>query len=336
MSTQNFLDFLHSAGAGATPAAQPGGAAPTTLGEIVAQAAGQAKVPTGFDDWLATFNAIQANVGKDAHVSKGAHGDLTSGAVYLGNFGVPTSGHIGSTQHRLPDGTEEKSPTLPTPAHKVNKLTSVTDALGIPAGWDHNEQLAAMQKMRDAGFTVNNYDDMMKVWQAAVQRSSAALTASNGKNKLTPWDALALYGEENKAVGNPNTPGSAHFTGATTTTSRSINELTEGQTWAALRGTLQQLLGRDPSDQEVRNFTYKMNALAAANPSLTKSTTQYQDGRAVSQSSTQSGGITSDDAAQAAYDQAQQNPEYGAYQAATTYYNAALSALGAVGNVGTL
>lgn len=317
-AVQQFLAALQAGATGST-APSPGG-----VGSLVSGAAAASKAPTAFDRWLQQF----------AEVAPSANGDLSSGAVYLGAHRVPTSGHLGVAQYRNEDGTETKVPTLPTPAHDNSKVTSVTAALNIPATWSHDEQLAAMQKMRDYGFSVTNYDDMMKVWSAAVQRSADALSASNGKNKITPWDALALYGEENNA--QSHTPGSANFTGTKTQVSKSVNELTEGQTWAALRGTLQSLLGRDPSDQELRNFTYKMNSLAAANPSITKTTTQYQDGSPVSQSSTNTGGFTTDDAARSAYDQAEQSPEYGAFQAATTYYNAALSALGAVGNVGTL
>jgi hypothetical protein len=67
---------------------------------------------------------------------------------------------------------------------------------------------------------------------------------------------------------------------------------------------------------------------------VSKTITQYKHGQAVSANTTQSGGFTTDDALQAAYDKAQDNPDYAEYQSASTYYNAALSALGAIGTTG--
>ena len=91
------------------------------------------------------------------------------------------------------------------------------------------------------------------------------------------------------------------------------------------------MLGRDPTDQEMRDFTYRMNQLAARNPSISKTITSYKNGEAVSQNTHTNPGFTAADMAQKAYDTAQSNPDYAEYQSATTYFNAALSALGPIG-----
>jgi hypothetical protein len=145
------------------------------------------------------------------------------------------------------------------------------------------------------------------------------LIRMNGGDPSAPLDAAAA-----------NEP----FTGNKTTTQRSVSEITEGEAWSSLQQTLSAMLGRDPSDEEVRQFTYKMNGLAAQNPAISKTITKYKDGEAVSSSTHTSGGFSAGDVAQSAYEKAQDNPEYGEYQAATTYFNAAMSALGAIGQTG--
>ena len=125
--------------------------------------------------------------------------------------------------------------------------------------------------------------------------------------------------------------GDEPFTGTKTQISRTVNDLTDGQAWAVLRNNLQSMLGRDPSDQEMRDFAYKMNQAAARNPTITKTIAEYEEGELMSTTSKTRGGFTMDDANMAAYEQAQNDDEYAEYQASTVYFNALLSALGPIG-----
>lgn len=131
-------------------------------------------------------------------------------------------------------------------------------------------------------------------------------------------------------------PGQSQgFTGTKSQTSSSVSQISEGEAWSTLRQGLQAMLGRDPSDEEVRDFTYRMNQLAAQNPAISETITKYKNGDAIS-SNTKSvdAGFSGGDVQEAAYNDAVNDPQYAEYQSATTYYNAALSALGAIGQPG--
>ena len=108
----------------------------------------------------------------------------------------------------------------------------------------------------------------------------------------------------------------------------------EGEAWATLQSNLSRMLGRDPSDQEVRDFTHRMNGLAARNPAISKTVSTYKDGRLAKSNTTEvDSGFTAEDMVQDSYEDAQSDPEYGAFQAASTYFNSAMGALGAIGDV---
>jgi hypothetical protein len=208
-----------------------------------------------------------------------------------------------------------------------DKTKTVAQAMNLPYTWEDEEIADAMDKMREAGMDVKGFDDVLSVWGSLVERAAMTYSMSEGKRKVTPWDVLDMQKSEAKAAGitilDPNRTESV--------VQRSVSDITEGQAWSTLQQTLSGMLGRDPSDQELRDYTYRMNQLAAANPSITNTIVKYKDGRAVSQTSDTQTGFTNDDMAQSAYEKAQDNPEYAEYQGATTYFNAAMSALGAIG-----
>lgn len=239
------------------------------------------------------------------------------------------------------DGVDFRSGATPPPQEKKRKDKSGVDdktltvyqAMNLPYTWDEEQITDAMKKMRQAGIPVTTFDGsngLLSVWGSLVQRAAMTYATTEGARKVTPWDMLDLYKSEAKAAGAYQNYEQT-MNGSKTTVQRTVSDVTEGEAWSMLQQNLSRMLGRDPSDQEVRDFTYKMNQLAAANPAISKTITQYKNGEAVSSSTKTSGGFTSADAAQAAYEEAQSNPEYAEYQSATTYFNAAMSALGAIG-----
>lgn len=116
-----------------------------------------------------------------------------------------------------------------------------------------------------------------------------------------------------------------------TTVQKNVTDITEGQAFASLQSNLSQMLGRDPSDQETRDFLYRMNHLAAQNPSISKTVYRYKNGEQVSVSTHTDPGFNSADVQQAAYDQAQNEPDYAEYRGASYLFNAVLGALGPIG-----
>lgn len=214
---------------------------------------------------------------------------------------------------------------------KVDKTLTALQAMNLPYTWDEEEIADAMKRMRQAGINVTSFDrgegSLLSVWGALVDRAAMTYGMSEGARKVTPWDVLDMYKSEAQANGTfTNYQG-----GTESVVRRSVAEITEGQAWDSLRTTVSQMLGRDPSDQELRDYTYRMNQLAAQNPEISKTIAKYKNGEVVSESTSTTGGFTGSDMAQEAYEDAQSNPEYAEYQSATTYFNATLSALGAIG-----
>lgn len=251
--------------------------------------------------------------------------------VYLGGKKTEELVSAGPTQQYV-DGEIVKGPRNPvTVKSKEDKTLTVTQVLNLPYTWSEEEITDTMKKMRQAGIPVTSFDggttSLTGVWEAMVNRAAMIYSVSEGKKKVTPWDVLDLYKSEAKAAGTYINMEN----GSRTTVNKSVAHITEGEAWTSLQQTLSNMLGHDPSDQEVRDFAYRMNQLAAENPAISKTITQYKAGEAVSSSTNTEGGFGAADVAQEAYEKAQNDPEYAEYQSATTYYNAALSALGAIG-----
>lgn len=226
-----------------------------------------------------------------------------------------------------PRGFGDVSTVGGKPAGSVAR--TMEQALNLPYLWDEEELASAMERFRAAGAEVDSFDDVVKMWSGLVNRASKMYTFSEGERKVTPWDVLDMYKSEagDAAAGEPDPNRQETFT------QKSVSTLSEGEAWSSLQNTLSNMLGRDPSDQELRDFTYRMNQLAAANPAISKTITQYKDGTAVSSQTTQTeAGFSAADVAMSAYEGAQSDPEYAEYQAASTYFNAAQSALGAIGS----
>lgn len=330
-------------GAGDSPLGSALGLAPGELNELMAEAmaatgdpaaAAMATSPTtaALPRWVRDMQLAKP-LRKDVRATVGERGDegLLGQLVFMGQKektkqvdlslpGVSETG--GGGPRELP-----QEPTYGTKTSTKDKVRSVDQAMSLPYTWEDDEIKSAMERMRDAGFEVKSFDDVVGVWGSLVERAALTYTATEGKKKVTPWDVLDMNASE---TGIPD--GRGGFTGRKTQTAKNVSEISEGQAWSVLQSNLSQMLGRDPSDQEVRDFTYRMNQLAAKNPSISKTVTRYKNGEAVSSNTTTDPGFTGEDALQKAYKRAQNDPEYAEYQAATTYFEAAMGALGAIGD----
>ena len=225
---------------------------------------------------------------------------------------------------------DAKGPKKPEVANPDDRTLTAAQVKNLPYTWSEEKITSVMKLMRESGINVTTFEQMGQAWGNLVNRASMIYSMSEGKNKVTPWDVLDMYKSEAKAAGTLTD----FENGSKTTVNRSVANITEGEAWASLQQTVSQMLGHDPSDQEVRDFAYKMNQLAAENPAITKTITKYRAGEATSSSSSTEGGFSAADMAKSAYEKAQGDPDYAEYQASTVYYNAALSALGAIGDGG--
>lgn len=224
-----------------------------------------------------------------------------------------------------------------TTKHKPagDKTQTIQQAANEIFLWHPDQVASAIQRFQAAGMTdVVDFKTLQGAWGELVQRAGSMYSLSSGKRKVTPWDVLDIYKTEQEKAGikpPPLGPGDPGFNGSVAHVTRTVSTISKGDAFVALQQTLSNMLGRDPSEQELRDFTYRMNSLASSDPSITKTIQKYKNGQAVSETNHTDAGFNSNDIAAAAYNKAQADPDHAEFQAATTYYNAALSALGPIG-----
>lgn len=187
--------------------------------------------------------------------------------------------------------------------------------------WSDEERSAFGKRLYSAGLINDpaNYDQINQMWSAAVTES--AKYSAVGK-KMTPWGVIGLM--EGLAGGGPKSK-------TTTNKSTSYDIASKEDVAGMVTSVFKNALGRAPTDGEMDRYSSMLIRKSKTNPRVT-STTQTTDvnGNSTS-SSTSSGGYSSQAAEYDAQKKAQGDPEYGAYQAATTYFNALVGALGSPG-----
>jgi hypothetical protein len=191
--------------------------------------------------------------------------------------------------------------------------------------WDDDERLAWGKRLYGAGLIDNagDFDAQLKGWQRAVQGASDYYT--NAGKKITPWKFMELYAKDSGL--GPG--GKKDLSGTTTRKDTNVFIPDRSDAEVAVKTLFKEQLGRAPEPGEMDRYVSMMLRKYRQNPetSTTTSTTD-SEGRIVSQKSTTTGRFNP---AGALENKAQADPEWGAYQAATTYYNALQSALGAPG-----
>lgn len=225
------------------------------------------------------------------------------------------------------------------PVQEPDQVKPLSQALGEFYRWTDQERAQWGSYLAQIGFIdpedADDYTTLLKAWQEVVQEG-ANFTAA-GK-KADPWAvARILAGTDN----DPGNPGGGRtragrergFTGSRTATSTNSQvDLTDPETAKALvNSTLSKFLGRNASDEEINAFTATLNAAERANPAqaVTTTTDTFDDGvqTGSTSSTTTSGGLSAAGKAQTVEDSAMALPDYGAYQAATTYMNAFMNAI---------
>lgn len=246
--------------------------------------------------------------------------------VYVGGGSVPVP-----NPRLRQKPTENFGPEL-VREHGHDRTEMANSVMNQPFLWSEDQVADAIKKFQDAGVTnVTDFGSMKEKWDLLVDRAAKMYSLSSGQRKVTPWDALELYKTEMQKAGTFGSSGSDGHPTTVHETARSVSTITHGQGWSALQNTLSRMLGRDPSDEEVRDFVGRMNHLAAKNPTITKSTTSGIGTAHQNTSSHTKSGFNSNDILENAYKDAQADDDYAEYQSASTYFNATLSALGAIG-----
>lgn len=205
------------------------------------------------------------------------------------------------------------------------------------------------------GLRTESLDDLRSVWETAVQYSANKYAAGS---KKTPWEMIPLMGGAWQGGGGEadrsrTMTQTMHEAGRTTTeTATQVDISNPEQSRALVQDVLSKALGRWATGDELGEFVGTLNTYQRENPSVstrtsvttpsdtTQSTTQSADGSVSAQSSKTTGGETSSSTTnqqgataeggqQLLLENAMEQPDYGAYQASTTYYNALLQSLAA-------
>lgn len=160
------------------------------------------------------------------------------------------------------------------------------------------------------------------------------------KRKVTPTGLMKqmlsfrlgknFNGNLNSVTPDKVTSLTPSLAGTTTATQKSIDFMNPEDAKAMVRNTLQQQLGRDPTQAEYEDFLATIHAAERANPTTqTTTTTTDAQGNPTNQTSTTHGGLTNDGYNQLLYEKAKSMPSWAVWQAVGTYAPALFGALDA-------
>lgn len=158
-----------------------------------------------------------------------------------------------------------------------------------------------------------NDADLFARWAAYVKLASQY--AAGGK-AVTPWQLL-----NNDIASAERARNAPPKVTESTTTRTDLTSLPDAE--GIFYESARQLIGRAPTAEEIKIFHGRLNKTEADNPIVQKvRTTTTGAGDVTEEVVSQTGGLDSGARQLAAQREAQANPEYGAYQASTTYMNA--------------
>lgn len=201
-------------------------------------------------------------------------------------------------------------------------FTTADEAVAEWFRMDEAERQAVAVRMQRAGMIsdARDWQAATKAWAYAVDQ--AATFGAVGK-KVTPWDVISM--------GESTMGALSRGPSSQTQTATRLDIPSEADAKAATATLFRSMMGRDATDAELSRYSSVLIAAARANPSTSTVTTTYDaQGNATASNTVSSGGIGSEGLQQAVSGSVKKDPEYAAYQASTTYFNALLSAIGAV------
>jgi hypothetical protein len=185
--------------------------------------------------------------------------------------------------------------------------------------WDTKTKNKFLTQLGLAGYDTQSMKDSQIASLWGNYAAQAAQYFSQGK-RLTPWDILAKDRDQREAY--LNTPRSV------TQTSTNYDMSTREDAHGIFLQAAQSLLGRDPTKAEIGAFQKALNAYEKANPTVTTQTTNYMGDTVTGATSTTKGGVKEGARQLMAMEDVKADPEYGAYQAATTYFDAMMEMIG--------
>lgn len=281
-------------------------------------------MPVSFEDWLSS-NYGTGGVAAAAQTTSTA-GTAQNPNVYLGRKNANASpGQAGAAGVSIkPYVSGYNINTGATNSNRIDDVTDYDTASASIYSWSEEERSQLAKRLYNAGILEDPSDmkALASLWADATYQTGMMYTQSGGKTKLTPLQYLsqkidtAITG----GFGAPNVPKT------TTNTSTQIVLPDKSDAQASVSTLFQESLGRAPTDDEMERYVSMMMSSYKKNPATTTTkTTTDRTGNSTSKSTTTGQYNPAEDLK----NKAQADPEWGAYQAATTYFNAMQSAMAA-------
>jgi hypothetical protein len=193
----------------------------------------------------------------------------------------------------------------------THKTVPLSQVAGQYYDWDQKTKDKFLTQLGLAGYDTTKMrdSDVASLWANYSQQAGAYYKNGAGE-AVTPWDILAKDRRQREAyLATPRTE---------TRTSTQVQLSTTQDAHAIFLQSAKSLLGRDPTKAEIKSFQEQLNAYERANPQKVTTTTNLVGDTVKSQSETATGGVSGEARTLLAMEDIKKDPEYGAYQAATS------------------
>lgn len=231
---------------------------------------------------------------------------------------------------------QARANALNTEGRYSDRILGLEDAYGDFFKWGAKKRADFIASLKVAGILGVEDGEIQAFarWQDMVKQSALYYQAGH---KVSPWDVLSGYVKQAGGNGKSNwvrqgdfevnaITGERRYVGPRFKTQTDTRiDLTDPDTAHAIaRKIFQDLMGRDPGQGELGAFAKALSTAEQNAPVVSTTTTEFDmaTGEPVGTDTTTSGGMTDAGRALIAEGQIKKDPEYGAFQAVTTYQNA--------------
>lgn len=205
--------------------------------------------------------------------------------------------------------------------HAYDDVRTLTTAENDVYTWSDAEWATFGKKLAAIGAIddPNNRFAIAAAWKSAVDQAAKYYQA--GK-KLTPWDVVNIKGF---SVDGSNPKGSPYANQTISRTQKNTNYIDDSTADGYTRAIFQNTVGRDPTAAEMSRYRFLITGYEKGHPQVSTTTTHYDaHGNPLNEESTTQANPDGTGLQEQMLQTAKADPEYGAYQAATTYYNATM------------
>ena len=262
--------------------------------------------------------SAQSRLDKTVKKVAGASGPV-SPTAFQDPFGRPMNvqGSEGSFGTPYTSAPNPKDPDIWLGSQSPIAFAKASQAAQMYFTWDDKTRNKFLANLNLAGYDVSGLGDakIASIWGNYV---GLALQYQQQGKQLSPWDVLGKDISQRENV-KPRT---------VTSTTRAYNISTYEDAYGLFHNVAQQLLGRAPTKAETAKLKNVLNQYETQNPTTTTYQSTYMGSQLQDRQATKvTGGVTQEARTAIAEEQAKQDPEYGAYQAATNGMNWLMAAI---------